>query len=392
MTHLKGLILKVASRCNLNCSYCYMYNLGDETYRNQPKSMPDDVTEAVLKQVALYSQNHQLNTFEFIFHGGEPLLLPKKFYSNFIEKAIQILPPTVKPIYSLQTNGTLLDAKWCKFLGKKDIRLGISLDGNKSINDLHRLTHAGSSSFDATLRGIQNAAFHKNPVGLLSVLTLKSNPILSYNFYKSLNIKQLDFLWPHHTYDFPPPKNEISNTPYADWWIELFKVWYEDEDYEKPNIRYLTQIIINILGLNTGFDMLGTATNDYLVIETDGSIEAVDALKICGNGFTKEGLDIKKHSFEDALGASLVQLYHKAHQKLPEKCQQCSIVEICGGGFLPHRFSSERGFDNPSVYCEDIYKIIGYVQNRIIENLSPETLEEAELEAIRPEEIKDIFY
>jgi len=61
--------------------------------------------------------------------------------------------------------------------------------------------------------------------------------------------------------------------------------------------------------------MLGTATNDYLVIETDGSIEAVDALKICGNGFTKEGLDIKKHSFEDAVGASLVQLYHKEHQK-----------------------------------------------------------------------------
>lgn len=385
MTHLKGLILKVASRCNLNCSYCYMYNLGDETYRNQPKSMPDDVIEAVLQQVATYSQNHPLNKFEFIFHGGEPLLLPKRFYTNFIEKAIKILPPTLKPIYSLQTNGTLLDANWCKFLGKKDIHLGISLDGDKDINDLYRLTHAGSSSFDATLRGIQNAAFHKNPVGLLSVLTLKSNPILSYNFYKSLNIKQLDFLWPHHTYDFPPPKNGFSNTPYADWWIELFKVWYEDEDYEKPNIRYLTQIIINILGLNTGFDMLGTATNDYLVIETDGSIEAVDALKICGNGFTKEGLDIKKHSFEEALGASLVQLYHKAHQKLPEKCQQCSIVEICGGGFLPHRFSTERGFDNPSVYCADIFKIISYVQNRIIENLSAETLEAAELEAIRPE-------
>ncbi len=382
---MKGLILKVASRCNLNCSYCYMYNLGDETYRNQPKSMPDDVTEAIHKQVALYSQNHQLNKFEFIFHGGEPLLLSKKFYSNFIEKAIQILPPTVKPIYSLQTNGTLLDAKWCKFLGKKDIRLGISLDGNKSINDLHRLTHAGGSTFDATLRGIQNATSHKNPIGLLSVLTLKSNPVLLYKFYKSLNIKQLDFLWPHHTYDFPPPKNDNSTTPYADWWIELFKVWYEDEDDEKPNIRYLTQIIINILGLNTGFDMLGTATNDYLVIETDGSIETVDALKICGNGFTKEGLNIKTHSFEDALSAALVQLYHKAHQNLPEKCQQCSIVEICGGGFLPHRFSTKRRFDNPSVYCADIFKIIGYVQNRIIENLSAETLEAAELEAIRTE-------
>jgi uncharacterized protein len=392
MTYLKGLILKVSSRCNLNCSYCYMYNLGDFTYRNQPKSMPNSIIEAILSEVARYCKTYDLTNFEFIFHGGEPLLLPKEFYSNFIEKAIKTLPITVKPIFSLQTNGTLLDADWCEFLSRKKILLGISLDGNKAINDLHRLTHTGRSSFDATMRGIKSAAFHKNPVGLLSVLTLESNPTELYGFYKSLNIKQLDFLWPHHTYDFPPNNKGFGETPYADWWIELFDIWYNDEDYEKPNIRYLTQVIINILGLNTGFDMLGTATNDYLVIETDGSVETVDALKICGNGFTKEGLHISQNSFEDALDASLVKLYHEAHKSLPIQCQQCSIVEICGGGFLPHRFSTERGFDNPSIYCADILNIIRHIQNRVIDNLSPETLSECQIEPITQTDIKQFFY
>jgi MoaA/NifB/PqqE/SkfB family radical SAM enzyme len=26
---IEAIVLKIASRCNLNCSYCYMYNAGD---------------------------------------------------------------------------------------------------------------------------------------------------------------------------------------------------------------------------------------------------------------------------------------------------------------------------------------------------------------------------
>jgi uncharacterized protein len=30
-------------------------------------------------------------------------------------------------------------------------------------------------------------------------------------------------------------------------------------------------------------------------------------------------------------------------------------MKACGGGYLPHRFSKDNGYDNPSVYCEDLY-------------------------------------
>ena len=44
-----ALVLKVASRCNLNCSYCFMYNLGDTTYKKQPKFMSDTTVDNILK-------------------------------------------------------------------------------------------------------------------------------------------------------------------------------------------------------------------------------------------------------------------------------------------------------------------------------------------------------
>ena len=33
---LDTVLLKVASRCNLDCSYCYVYHMGDEAWRDQP--------------------------------------------------------------------------------------------------------------------------------------------------------------------------------------------------------------------------------------------------------------------------------------------------------------------------------------------------------------------
>jgi uncharacterized protein len=40
---------------------------------------------------------------------------------------------------------------------------------------------------------------------------------------------------------------------------------------------------------------------------------------------------------------------------LAEKCRQCKFMNVCGGGYLPHRFSKNNGYDNPSVYCNDLY-------------------------------------
>ncbi len=38
-------VLKIESRCNLNCDYCYVYNMGDESWRDQPSSMSLDVVD-----------------------------------------------------------------------------------------------------------------------------------------------------------------------------------------------------------------------------------------------------------------------------------------------------------------------------------------------------------
>ena len=47
MITIDTVLVKLASRCNLNCDYCYVYQMGDESWRNQPKRMTGGTVEAL---------------------------------------------------------------------------------------------------------------------------------------------------------------------------------------------------------------------------------------------------------------------------------------------------------------------------------------------------------
>ena len=147
-------IFKVASRCNLNCAYCYMYNKGDLSYLQQPKVMPMAVVDAAIERIRAYSSASGTRRVSIILHGGEPLLAGQTFFRRFVEKANSELLPDIQPVFNMQTNGTLLDQSWLDLLRELDIRFGISLDGPESINDANRVDHRGQGSYARVRRAI----------------------------------------------------------------------------------------------------------------------------------------------------------------------------------------------------------------------------------------------
>ena len=365
---IKGLVLKVASRCNLNCEYCYMYNLGDETYKSQPKFMSQEIIESILYKTRTYLTNNGSTTFQFIFHGGEPLLVEPSFYQTFVRKANEILPTSIKLNFIIQTNGVLLSPEWCEVLGNLGFRIGISLDGLSESANRFRVNHSGGSSLSQTLFGInnaQNSHFLKYLPGILSVINLESNPIDLYVGYKDLVIRNLNFLLPDGTHSNLPSRFDPNQTQYANWLIKLFNVWFYDKDIKKPQISFFNQIINLILGVNISYENFGGGKSIYLIVETNGDIEPQDSLKACGDGFTKTHLNITKHSLQDAFQNTLIINCIESQDKLCEQCQNCSVVEVCRGGFITHRYSNEKMFSNPSIYCKDLEKIIHHISETI---------------------------
>jgi uncharacterized protein len=394
-----SVVIKIASRCNLNCTYCYMYNKGDETYKQQPKYMSPEVVEALLQKSKSHCLKHGLKKFLFQFHGGEPMLAGMDFFRNFVAEAHRILgPEQIQLRFVIQTNGVLLSEEWCKVLGELNIHIGVSLDGTPEENDKFRIDHAGRGSYDKIVKGLktaQNSPYLKSKPGCLSVLNIESDPIETYEHFKDLKVSSIDFLFPANNYDDLPPGLDKAtlkarHTPYADWLIPMFDKWFEEKG-KKPNVRIFSGIIESILGNDFPTDSLGKLNNEILVIETDGGIESIDVLKICGHGFTKAGANVLTNDFDQALRTELAELYNFSHTKLCTQCANCPVREVCGGGYLPNRYSSKTGFHNPSVYCADLMKLITHIQAKVMNQIPEDLLEQAGISTLTFEEGLEIL-
>ncbi len=386
------LVLKVASRCNLNCTYCYMYNMGDSSFKDQPKFMSDNVVDALIEKVRLHCDLHDIKLFSFAFHGGEPLLAGEDFFRKFTTKAKERLLPVIIPQFLIQTNAVLITREWSVLLDELDIQVGISLDGTKAAHDAFRVDHAGRGSYEQVVKGlsmVQQNTSRNLEAGVLCVINIDSDPVEIYHHFKSLHINNVNFLWPDANYTHLPvrPKqmSEPAPTPYGDWLIRLFDVWFND-DRNQMSIQYFRKLIHAILGRQVVSDTIGTGNNEVLIIETNGGIESLDVLKICGEAFTKNNTNILTHTIDEAIQTPLARLYQLSHKNLNAQCVTCPIVEICGGGYLPHRYSIENGFDNPSIYCRDLLKLISHVQNSVVRQLPETLLKEAGVSMLTYEE------
>src|SRR5580698_4450811 len=119
-------IVKVHSRCNLSCRYCYMYEMADQSWRSQPKRMSRETITLACERIAEHAQTHRLDSIKLILHGGEPLLAGPENLAFTVTSLRSRLGPATKAEVAIQTNGVLLDATYLKLFDELDIKVGVS--------------------------------------------------------------------------------------------------------------------------------------------------------------------------------------------------------------------------------------------------------------------------
>lgn len=120
----------VTESCNLDCSYCHESAISKENYQ-RPKSYFETAEWLISK--------NKTKCLRWIFHGGEPLLMRYETFHEILKHLKNIAKKHKVAIrFSLQTNGTLLDAGWIDYLINNGISIGVSLDGPPYINNVWR--------------------------------------------------------------------------------------------------------------------------------------------------------------------------------------------------------------------------------------------------------------
>jgi len=359
---ISQLLVKVASRCNIDCSYCYWFR--DASVYDKPKLMSDDVLRQLLVRIEEHVAAHALPDFPIVLHGGEPLLWGVENFHRFAKACAEISWRRQCEIpIAVTTNGVLIDDDWLDCLEAHDISVAISLDGPAHIHDAQRRTFQGHGTHAAVEQAARKLVSRNIGVIALAVCNPAHPPNQYAEFFASCGISNYDIMIPDATVDESPPS-------IASFYNGLFDLWLEaNRDERKVSIRIIADMITALLGNNSPTEGVGHKPVELCTVMTDGSVEAHDVLRIAGDGFTRTKFNIFEHPIDAVRNEPRWIAARDASINLCDKCRHCKFMNACGGGYLPHRFSRKNGYDNPSVYCDDLYSMFENMQSVLGDHL-----------------------
>ena len=364
---LDTVLIKVASRCNINCSYCYVYHMGDDNWSRLEKLMSKETIDAVCNALKELTQSQE-RYFSIVLHGGEPLLLGATRLEYLLSKLREVVSLNY-PI-SIQTNGILITKEILDICFKYRTSVAVSIDGPKHVNDKYRITHKGYGTFEDVLKGINELRSHADSsflyAGLLAVIDPSSHPTEVYSFFKELSPPSVDFLYKDGNHsNIPPGKSAVDSTEYGSWMVGLLETYLSD--LNPVPIRVLDDMLKVLLGGMVSKEGLGITDFGIVIIDTDGVITKNDTLKSSYKGADRfeEPFDIKEGELLELLNSEEFNRYREMQRPTSLKCLECPVLNICGGGMTLHRWRNENGFDNPSVYCADQLLLINRMQEEL---------------------------
>lgn len=329
--------------------------MGDSNWTSMEKQMNESTMLAIVKSLVELA-NFQDQIFSIVLHGGEPLLIGAKKLDFFLSLLRNSLGEDY-PI-SIQTNGILITSEILDICSKNKTSIAVSIDGYKEINDKFRIGHNSKGTFDQVINGINILKSHPDHeflnAGLLAVIDPSSDPEKIYYFFKELEAPSVDFLYKDGNHSvLPLGKSAIDTTEYGEWMTELLKVYLNDES--PLPIRILDDMLKVLLGGTVSKEGMGITDYGIAIIDTNGVIMKNDTLKSSFDGADKfkKPINIKDGKLLEFIASKEFNEYREMQRPSSEKCLNCPILNICGGGMILHRWNDESEFNNTSVYCAD---------------------------------------
>jgi uncharacterized protein len=390
--------------CNLNCKYCF-YLEKEKIYPNSQRwAMSDEVLES---HVCQYIQSQSVPVVNFAWQGGEPTLLGVEFFRKALE--LQNKYADGKRIEnSIQTNGVLLDDRWCEFLAENGFLVGLSIDGPPEMHDYYRVDKGGSPTFEKVLRGLQCLQKHGAEFNTLTCVQRHNSrhPLEVYGFLKQIGSQFMQFI-PVVERTAPPVKPEdlslvapsyTLEARVSDWSVEprqlgkflcaIFDEWVR-RDVGSIFVQLFDVSLESWMGMEPSLCIFRPACGSAVALEHNGDIYSCDHYVYPEN------------RLGNIMEIPLASMMHSVQQKkfgvdkrdaLPRYCRKCDVLFACNGECPKHRFirtpDGEEGLNYLCAGYKTFFKHIDPFMCFMAEELRKERAPANVMHWIKQEELK----
>lgn len=327
MPPVSVLIKPASSGCNLRCEYCFYHSISEGRSISNYGFMEEETLINLVKKILEYAHEY----CAFAFQGGEPTLIGLDFYRRVVELQKEFNHKNLRIENTIQTNGTLIDEEWAKFLAQNNFLVGLSLDGPKEINDGARVDISGKSTFSKVMNTIKLFNEYDVQYNILSVVTSYGARHINkiYSFYKKLGVKFVQFI-PCLDEDEQQSKYySLDNKRYGDFLKKLFDLWYEDFiKGERIDIRYFSNLVQIAAGYRPEACGMEGKCHCYFVVEADGGVYPCD-FYVTDNW--KLG-NLNDSDFKSLIETPRSTDFVESSLGIHDKCRKCKFFTLCRGG------------------------------------------------------------
>jgi len=266
---------------------------------------------------------------------------------------------------NIQTNATLISEEHLALFRNFPIRIGTSLDGYPEVQNTRPMKN-GMGSYEAIVKGLQTLLTLPDGQfkGVLCVMDTDSDPRRVFEHFLALGIRRMDFLFPLRNHWQDQGYCDGMHL-YFDWLAPILQMYVED-DSDQVEIRLFDSIVELLVGSDAPMCSVEGSAIDMLTIDTDGSIQLIDDLRVLGDGYVDLGLSISSHPLSSFFDSAKVTELYQAELQLPSRCRTCKWRRVCGSGGHAFRWTGS-GYDRPSIYCRDIYNLIEAIAEHVYE-------------------------
>ena len=168
--------------CNLDCKYCFFLSK-EMLYPGSRFRMADELLETYVRQLLESQPGPEVS---IAWQGGEPTLMGLDFFKRSVEYAERHKRQGQTISYTIQTNGTKLDAEWSAFFKAQSFLVGLSVDGPGRLHDTYRVDKGGQGTFDQVMRGWESLNAHGVDVNVLCTVNAANadHPLEVYRFFR----------------------------------------------------------------------------------------------------------------------------------------------------------------------------------------------------------------
>jgi uncharacterized protein len=307
----------------------------------------------------------------FAWQGGEPTLRGVEFFERVV--ALQRQYAGGRTIENaIQTNGILIDARWCVFLAEHQFLVGLSIDGPEALHDRYRRDRGGRPTFAAVMRALELLKAHRVAFNTLTVVNRENvgAPLEVYRFLRSTGSGFIQFIPVVERAAESPAPDALSLldpddtarayvTPwsvdpeaYGEFLVAIFDEWVR-HDVGKVFVQQFDVSLETWSGLEASLCVFRETCGGALALEHNGDVYSCDHFVYpqyrLGNLMNASLGAMAESPAQQAFGDA-------KRDRLPIECQQCDVRFACHGECPKHRFVESRDGSRDLNYLCAAYK------------------------------------